>query len=82
MKDTVIKLKNNDNYYVLEELNYQGKKYIIATKCDLENETLEEDRLVLLEVKLIDNSIGVDEVYDDELAKELIEKYQKIIQKR
>lgn len=67
MKDKVIEIGNQDNIYVVEELDYQNKKYILGAKCDLEKDEVEKDELVLMEVSFKDGELVVKDV-DDEMA--------------
>ena len=67
MKDKVIEIGNQDNIYVVEELDYQNKKYILGAKCDLEKDELQKDELVLMEVSFKDGELVVKDV-DDEMA--------------
>lgn len=67
MKDKVIEIGNKDNIYVIEELDYQNKKYILGAKCDLEKDEVEKDELVLMEVSFKDGELVVKDV-DDEIA--------------
>ncbi len=67
MKDKVIEIGNQDNIYVIEELDYQNKKYILGAKCDLEKDEVQKDELVLMEVSFKDGELVVKDV-DDEMA--------------
>ena len=67
MKDKVIEIGNQDNIYVIEELDYQNKKYILGAKCDLEKDEVEKDELVLMEVSFKDGELVLKDV-DDEIA--------------
>lgn len=67
MKDKVIEIDNQDNIYVIEELDYQNKKYILGAKCDLEKDEVQKDELVLMEVSFKDGELVVKDV-DDEMA--------------
>lgn len=67
MKDKVIEIGNQDNIYVIEELDYQNKKYILGAKCDLEKDEVEKDELVLMEVSFKDGELVVKDI-DDEMA--------------
>lgn len=67
MKDKVIEIGNQDNIYVIEELDYQNKKYILGAKCDLEKDEVQKDELVLMEVSFKNGELVVKDV-DDEMA--------------
>lgn len=68
LKDRVIYLNNNNSYYILEEIEYDYKKYVFAAKCDLEKETINEDEYVVKEIKLVNNELVTENILDDNLA--------------
>lgn len=80
MKDKVIKLHNEKDYYVIEELEYFGHLYAIAAECDLEKDTINESELVLMEIRLNNNQLIVEEVPDEIRANEVIKEFQKKMQ--
>ena len=82
MKDTILKLANNKSYYILEELDYNNKKYAFASECDLGKETLNENEFVIMEVKLINDELVVDEIYDDKVAEEVTLLFKKKFQEQ
>ena len=72
MKDMILKLKNGKDYYVLEELSHNNKKYALATECNLEKDEINEEELVVMEVKVIDDDLIVNEISDDNVAEEVV----------
>lgn len=50
MKDKIYTLANNYSYYVLEELDYEGKKYVLTVECDPKKDSIKEDELNVFEV--------------------------------
>ena len=72
MKGTILKLRNGKDYYVFEELTHNNKKYALATECNLEKDEVNEEELVVMEVKLINDELVVDEIYDDNEAMEVV----------
>lgn len=80
MKDMILKLKNGKDYYVLEEIEHDNKKYALVTECNLEKDEINEEELVVMEVKVINDELIVDEIYDDNIAEEVVmlfrEKFQ------
>ena len=80
MKDKILKLKNGKDYYVLEELAHNNKKYALATECNLEKEEINEEELVVMEVKVIDDNLIIDEIYDDNIVEEVIILFKEKIQ--
>lgn len=80
MKDIILKLKNGKDYYILEELSHNNKKYALATECNLEKDEINEEELVVMEVKVIDDDLIVDEIYDDNIADEVVMLFKEKIQ--
>ena len=50
MKDRIIELENGTMLYVLERETYQNKNYILGLKCDLKNDAIDTDNMLVLEV--------------------------------
>lgn len=71
MKDTILKLKNNKYYYILEELSYNNKKYAFATEYNPTEETVNEEEFIVMEIKLKDDKIVIDKIHDDNLTEEV-----------
>ena len=63
MIDKVLKLKNDSKYYVLDELNYEDRKFVFTVECDLESVSYIENYLIL-EI-IIDNSKLIVKNVDD-----------------
>lgn len=74
MKDKIIKLQTGEEYYILEEINYEDKKYILGTKCNLEKDEINEEELTLLNVSIKDNELVINNVKDQQLAEIVTEK--------
>lgn len=69
MKDKVISLNTGQDYYILEELDYNNRKFALGSKCDLEHDTINEDELELFEIIINEGDLAIVEVRDDDLAK-------------
>ena len=69
LNDKIIKVANGRDYYILEEVVYNGKKYIMATECDLEKDILNEEKYIVMELKLDNSELIIDNIDDIELAK-------------
>lgn len=69
IKDKIIELENGTNYYILDDITYMGKKYILAAECDLENDTVNEDKYIVMELKINKNDLYIVNIEDDDLAK-------------
>ena len=76
MKDKVISLNSGEEYYILEELSYNSKKYALGLKCDLEHDIANEDELELFEISMNDGNL----VYITLTKIEKLNKYTSIYQ--
>lgn len=77
-QDTVIVLENDKEYVITSDIEYQGKRYFLATGLD-ENENLViKDIAFLQEIKKDDKTLVLP-VTDQELLKTLIPIFEKKI---
>lgn len=67
MKEKVIKVASMGDYYVIEELDYQSKKYILCFRIDEEEINEKIIKLSLFEVNITNNDLTINNV-DDETA--------------
>lgn len=78
IKDKIIELNNGINYYILDEISYNNKKYILAAECDLEQDKLKEENYIVAEIKVEGADLVTAHIEDKEVAqtvtKMLIEK--------
>ena len=51
--------------YVLERETYQNKNYILGLKCDLKNDAIDTDNMLVLEVYTENNEIKTKSVDSD-----------------
>ena len=65
MKDRIIELENGTMLYVLERETYQNKNYVLGLKCDLKNDTIDTDNMLILEVYTENNEIKTKSVDSD-----------------
>lgn len=81
IKDRIIELENGINYYILEDINYNEKKYVLAAECDLENDDVKDEKYIVLEVNVNNNDLLISNIKDDDVAiivtKLLLEKARK-----
>ena len=68
MKEKIISISSGEQYYILEELNYQDKKYVLGAQCDVEKEQIEEQELVLFNVDIKSEDLVINNVNDQQLA--------------
>lgn len=73
IKDKIIQMDDNRNYYVLEDTEYKGKKYILALECNLDNDIINEDDYFVMELDVTGEDLYIKHVEDDEIAKMVIE---------
>ena len=69
VKDKVIEMENGHNYYILEEVEYNNKKYVLSLECDLENDKIDEENYYVMEFSIINDDIVIKNIEDDEVAK-------------
>lgn len=81
MKDKVISLNSGEEYYILEELEYNDRKFGLGLKCDLEHDTANEDELELFEISMDDGNLVILNVTDQELATEVTNRILEKIRK-
>jgi len=65
MTDKIIKLNNNLNICIIDEIEYKGKKYVYGIECDSKEENIIENYYVL-EAKLEGSDLIVDDIDDVE----------------
>lgn len=81
MKDKIIKINSGVEYYIIEELNYEEQKYILATECNLKKDEIDEEKLVLFKINIKDNDLIVENIEDQVLAEKVTEKIIEKIRK-
>lgn len=72
LKDKIVQDENGIQYYVLEELVHNNKKYIMALECDLDNDLVNKDDYVILEVVVNKDDLVLKNIDNDELIKVLV----------
>lgn len=68
IKDKMIELTNGINYYILEEISYNNKKYVLAAECDLDKDEVNEDKYIVMEIKVEGTDLTTADIEDNELA--------------
>ena len=74
VKDKIIELENGINYYVIEEIDHNDKKYVLAAMCDLEKEEVNEEDYIVMEIKIEDDALVTNNINDDNIARIVTEK--------
>ena len=81
MKDKMIKLNNGNAYYILESIQSSSGYYVLGASCNMENDNIDTDNLLVCEVTLINNEVSTKEITDKNLVKNitarLIQKYRR-----
>lgn len=72
VKDKVIQIDNGKSYYVLEEIEYQGKKYILTLECDLEKDMVNEDDYFAMELAIENGELNIKKIDDNDIAKVVV----------
>lgn len=72
LKDKVVQSENGRQYYVLEEINYDNKKYALALECDMDNDLINKDNYIVMEVTMNGDDLFLKNINDDDLAKKVI----------
>ena len=67
MKNNVITLNENVKCYVLDEIDYKGKKYIFCIQID-ENDEMIENATYVFEVTVSDDKLITKAIEDFEIA--------------
>lgn len=81
VKDRILDLKNGVSYYILEEVIYGDKKYVMACVCDTKSNYVNEDDYIVMEIAINNDDLVLENIKDLEVAKVvtklLIEKVRK-----
>jgi len=80
LKDNIITLDNNVSYYILQDMNYDGRKYVLAAQADLEKDNLDTNELIVKEIVSEGDGLITADIKDQEeaerITKVLITKFQ------
>ena len=68
IKDKVIEMDNKKNYYVLESVEYNDKKYILTVECDLLNDDIKEENYFVMEFFMEKEELKIRPIEDDKIA--------------
>lgn len=70
VKDKIIQMDNGQSYYALEEIEYNGRKFLLSVECDVEkDELVNEDDYHIMELAFENSDLVIKRVEDDNLAK-------------
>ncbi len=71
MKDKIIKISNNEEYYIIEELDYLDRKFCLCIKYNDNKNSIEELPLIILEVKIKDDKLTANNLNDESLLEKI-----------
>lgn len=74
LKGKIIELDVGVSYAIIEEIEYQNRLFILAAICDIKKGTIDEENLIIKEIKYIDGNITTKNIEDDEFAKIIMKK--------
>lgn len=72
VKDKVMQMENGKSYYVLEDVEYNGKKYVLSLECDLDKDTINEEDYLVMELSMADGELAIKRIEDDNVAKVVV----------
>ena len=72
VKDKIIQMDNGKCYYVLDDVEYNGKKYILSLECDLDKDAVNEEDYFVMELSMVDGELAIKRVEDDNISKIVI----------
>ena len=72
VKDKIFQMDNGKSYYVLEDVEYNGKKYILSLECDLDKDSVNEEDYFVMELSIVDGELAIKRVEDDNISKIVI----------
>ena len=71
LKNKIITLNDNQEYYVLEELDDPQKKYVFLSLYHQEDESIDEDNYLVVELKLENANLTFCDIEDQEEAERI-----------
>ena len=72
MRDKIIKMSDGQEYYILEDVEYNGKKYVLSLECNLDKDTVNENDYLVMEVAFENDDLMIKIVDDVEVAKVVV----------
>ena len=72
VKDKVIQMEDDKNYYVLEEVEYLNRKFLLSLECDLDKDTINEEDYLVMELVLENNDLVIKRVLDENITKTVV----------
>lgn len=72
IKDKIIQMDNGKSYYILDDVEYNGSKYVISLECDLEKDKVNENDYFVMKIDMDNNDLSVKIIDDDSIAKVVV----------
>ena len=69
IKDKIITMDNEKEYYVLDDIIYEGRNFIISIECNLKKDEVNEKDYHIMELTIENNKLAIKKILDEELAK-------------
>ena len=71
MIDKVIKLDNNLEYYILDEMAYEGKNYLMGLQVDNEKEGITNNYIIVESRKDLNGSVTIVDIDNPKLLEKV-----------
>ena len=71
MIDKVMKLDNNLEYYVLDEMTYEGKNYLMGLQVDNEKEGITNNYIFVETIKDINGNVTLIDIESPDLLEKI-----------
>ena len=71
MIDKVIKLDNNLEYYILDEMTYEGKNYLMGLQVDNEKEGITNNYIIVESRRDLNGSVTIVDIDNAELLEKV-----------
>lgn len=68
MKETIITLNDQQEYYVLEEINQYQEKYLFLAKYHKETQEIENNNFIIGKLKMENNNLIIDNIQNQKEA--------------
>ena len=68
IKDKIIEMDNGNSYYILNDITYNNKKYLLSVECNLEKDEIKEDDYLVMELVIENDELVIKQIEDDNLA--------------
>ena len=81
MIDKVIKLDNNLEYYVLDEMTYEGKNYLMGLQVDNEKEGITNNYIFVETIKDINGNVTLIDIESPDLLEKIGNMFIEILDK-